>query len=196
METGLRALFRAVLKESLVGVGSQVETGAPLLRLEPLDDAGAATGTTERRTGPARRARRATRRRRAGGPARPTARLRRRRARRRQRPRRPSRGARRATRPAAGGRGRPAGDLRRPVRAQPRQAAVRGAAAESWERSPRAYFHLYLQSLDADPAGLPETFRTRLVRVLSHYGVDGLERTPIRFGVLSGWFGRFRHPAR
>ena len=36
METVLRAPFRARLKECLVSVGSQVQSGAPLLRLEPL----------------------------------------------------------------------------------------------------------------------------------------------------------------
>jgi acetyl/propionyl-CoA carboxylase alpha subunit/acetyl-CoA carboxylase carboxyltransferase component len=52
------------------------------------------------------------------------------------------------------------------------------ARAETWERSPREHFHTYLQSLDAERAGLSETLRGRLTRVLSHYGVDGLERTP------------------
>ena len=44
--------------------------------------------------------------------------------------------------------------------------------------SPREYFHTYLQSLDVERAGLPETFQGRLRRVLGHYGVAGLERTP------------------
>ncbi len=44
--------------------------------------------------------------------------------------------------------------------------------------SPREYFHTYLQSLDVERVGLPESFRTRLARVLSHYGVEDLERTP------------------
>ena len=39
METVLRAPFKARLQECAVSVGSQVETGAPLLRLEPLGDA-------------------------------------------------------------------------------------------------------------------------------------------------------------
>ena len=45
---------------------------------------------------------------------------------------------------------------------------------------PAEYFHTYLQSLDAERAGLSETFRKRLARALGHYGVpDGaLERTP------------------
>ena len=61
METVLRAPFRARLKECPVSVGSQVEAGAPLLRLEPLgdDDAETAAGPSaaDRRAGPARRAR-------------------------------------------------------------------------------------------------------------------------------------------
>ena len=44
--------------------------------------------------------------------------------------------------------------------------------------SPREHFHTYLQSLDADRAKLPESFRTKLLRVLRHYGVDSLDRTP------------------
>ena len=44
--------------------------------------------------------------------------------------------------------------------------------------SPREYFHTYLQSLDVERAGLPETFQVRLRRVLGRYGVAGLERTP------------------
>ncbi|HWO61834.1 MAG TPA: carboxyl transferase domain-containing protein [Umezawaea sp.] len=49
---------------------------------------------------------------------------------------------------------------------------------DSSVHSPREYFHTYLQSLDADRAGLSENFRQRLTHVLSHYGVDGLDRTP------------------
>ena len=44
--------------------------------------------------------------------------------------------------------------------------------------SPREYFHTYLQSLDVERAGLPEVFQGRLRRVLGHYGVAGLDRTP------------------
>ena len=52
METVLRAPVRSRLKECLVSVGTQVETGATLLRLEPLaddddDDDDAATDTTD-----------------------------------------------------------------------------------------------------------------------------------------------------
>ncbi|WP_353510766.1 carboxyl transferase domain-containing protein [Intrasporangium sp.] len=44
--------------------------------------------------------------------------------------------------------------------------------------SPKEHFHTYLQSLDADRAGLPAAFRDKLARVLRHYGVTELDRTP------------------
>ena len=44
--------------------------------------------------------------------------------------------------------------------------------------SPREYFHSYLHSLDVDREHLPEAFRQRLARVLAHYGVTELDRTP------------------
>lgn len=44
--------------------------------------------------------------------------------------------------------------------------------------SPREHFHSYLQSLDVERGGLPEQFRERLITVLAHYGVTELDRTP------------------
>ncbi len=44
--------------------------------------------------------------------------------------------------------------------------------------SPREYFHRYLQSLDLDRSGLPDTFRSKLDSVLAHYGITELGRTP------------------
>ncbi|GEP40164.1 fused acetyl/propionyl-CoA carboxylase subunit alpha/methylmalonyl-CoA decarboxylase subunit alpha [Nocardioides psychrotolerans] len=44
--------------------------------------------------------------------------------------------------------------------------------------SSREHFHTYLQSLDVERGGLPEHFHDRLLRVLQHYGVHDLERTP------------------
>ena len=41
--------------------------------------------------------------------------------------------------------------------------------------SPREYFHSYLQSLDMEREALPASFRTKLSRVLLHYGVADLE---------------------
>ena len=44
--------------------------------------------------------------------------------------------------------------------------------------SSKEHFHSYLQSLDVERGGLPDQFRDRLLRVLRHYGVEDLERTP------------------
>jgi len=44
--------------------------------------------------------------------------------------------------------------------------------------SPREHFHTYLHSLDVEQESLPAAFRTRLSRVLHHYGVADLERSP------------------
>ena len=66
-------------------------------------------------------------------------------------------------RPSAARRGRAAHRVRRPVRAEPQPAGRRGhAAPSSAVHSPREYFHTYLQSLDVERAGLPETFQARL----------------------------------
>ena len=52
------------------------------------------------------------------------------------------------------------------------------AEPDSAVHSPREYFHSYLRSLDVERAGLPEAFQARLRRVLGHYGVTSLDRTP------------------
>ena len=44
--------------------------------------------------------------------------------------------------------------------------------------SDREHFHRYLQSLDVDRAGIPMQFTARLAKVLAHYRVDDLTRTP------------------
>ena len=44
--------------------------------------------------------------------------------------------------------------------------------------SPREHFHTYLQSLDPDRGELPEAFRAKLARVVAHYDVASLDRTP------------------
>ncbi len=44
--------------------------------------------------------------------------------------------------------------------------------------SPREYFHSYLHSLDVEREHLPEAFRERMTQVLAHYGVTDLDRTP------------------
>jgi acetyl/propionyl-CoA carboxylase alpha subunit/acetyl-CoA carboxylase carboxyltransferase component len=45
-------------------------------------------------------------------------------------------------------------------------------------RSPLEHFHAYLRSLDADHEDLPQRFRDRLHDAIAHYGLDSLERTP------------------
>src|SRR5699024_5612136 len=54
-----------------------------------------------------------------------------------------------------------------------------GDADDRYEtHSAREYLHAYLRSLDAEAEGLPESFRARLRRALSYYGVSDLTRTP------------------
>lgn len=184
METVLRAPVKSRVRECLVTVGSQVETGAPLLRLEPVsDDTAAETAETEtvdlelpqEPAGLSAGAR----------VARGIADLR-------------SlllgydldpRDERRALSAYLAGRAelghRPIeaevgllqvfADLSELSRNRP---AGEESRADTRVHSPREYFHAYLQSLDVDRAGLPDTFRQRLARVLAHYGIDGFDRTP------------------
>ncbi len=186
METVLRAPFRAVVRESLVFVGSQVGTGAPLLRLEQLADSDDGDSDGE----PA-----------AAGveldlPADPD---------RRCAEHRVERGLATLRSMLLGFDVDPRDDGRtlagylaaraelpeRPLAAETelleifadlcelsRAAPEGGPAAGPRVHSPREQFHTYLQSLDADRAGLCEGFRSQLTRVLGHYGVDGLDRTP------------------
>ena len=44
--------------------------------------------------------------------------------------------------------------------------------------SPREHFRSYLRSLDSEREGLPDRFQARLRRVLIHYGVSDLDRSP------------------
>ena len=62
--------------------------------------------------------------------------------------------------------------------------------------SSREHFHTYLQSLDVERGGLPEQFRERLLRVLHHYGVEDLDRTPPwrRASSGSSWPSSARRP--
>ncbi|MCU1686899.1 MAG: fused acetyl/propionyl-CoA carboxylase subuit alpha/methylmalonyl-CoA decarboxylase subunit alpha [Amycolatopsis sp.] len=187
METVLRAPFRARLKERSVSVGSQVETGAPLLRLEPLaedDDSGPAVEVSgeidlpaePEAVSPADRAARALADLRSlllGFDTDPHDEKRALNAYLTARAELVAAGRR----PLAGeiellslfadlselSRNRPAGEQ---------------SIGDSELHSPREYFHTYLQSLDVDRARLSETFQARLARVLGHYGVDGLDRTP------------------
>ncbi|HJP75806.1 MAG TPA: carboxyl transferase domain-containing protein [Pseudonocardiaceae bacterium] len=186
METVLRAPFRARLKECSVAVGSLVETGAPLLRLEPLgDDDTAAEQDTAAEVEidlPAEQTNRPAAERVDAGL-------------------RDLRGLllgfdvdpldeRRvldnyvAARAQVGSNRPLAGeiallevfaDLSELSRNRPAGAEVK---ANTHVPSPREYLHTYLQSLDVDRAGLPETFQQRLTQALGHYGVTDLERTP------------------
>jgi acetyl/propionyl-CoA carboxylase alpha subunit/acetyl-CoA carboxylase carboxyltransferase component len=45
--------------------------------------------------------------------------------------------------------------------------------------TPREHFHTYLYSLDVEKESLPAAFRTRLSRVLGHYGVADLGPSPL-----------------
>ncbi|NUW42151.1 ATP-binding protein [Nonomuraea rhodomycinica] len=186
METVLRAPFKARLKECLVSVGSQVETGAPLLRLEPLADAeaedtSAATAVhldLPAPSGQVTARRRATRGQEdlrsllLGFDVDPHD---------EQRVLGDYLAARQAVvedghRPLAEeldlievftdlaelSRNRPAGE---------------DGGGDAHVRSPREYFHTYLQSLDVERAGLPQTFQAKLAKVLRHYGVTELKRT-------------------
>jgi acetyl/propionyl-CoA carboxylase alpha subunit/acetyl-CoA carboxylase carboxyltransferase component len=183
METVLRAPFKARLRECLVIVGSQVETGAPLLRLEPIGDEtvtdAADTEAVALELPPEPEGWTAEDR-----VARGIADLR-------------SlllgydldpRDEQRALSTYLAARA----ELSRPPLEQEvellqvfadlselsrNRPAGEETRADTRVHSPREYFHTYLQSLDCDRAGLSETFRNRLARVLAHYGVNDFERT-------------------
>ncbi|MEV6266945.1 carboxyl transferase domain-containing protein [Kribbella sp. NPDC051936] len=190
METVLYAPFKATVKELQVSTGSQVETGAPLLRLEPVADEAAVeqaapvhngvqldlpNGTGEKSA--AERVERGLDDLRSmllgfdidpqdeGGMLADYLSAR-------------SELAHQRSEPPVGAeielltvfadfaelsRNRPAGT---------------DTTLENRVHSPREYFYTYLQSLDPDRGGLPAEFQARLTRVLSHYGVTGLERSP------------------
>jgi acetyl/propionyl-CoA carboxylase alpha subunit/acetyl-CoA carboxylase carboxyltransferase component len=184
METVLRAPFRAKVRECLVSVGSQVETGAPLLRLEPIGDQAAEEAVETEAvdlelppepTGLTAEARvirgiadlrslllgfdldpRDERRLLADYLAA-----------RAELDRRPLAEEVALLQVFA--------DLSELSRNRP---AGEETKADTRVHSPREHFHTYLQSLDVDRAGLSDTFRTRLGRVLAHYGVNDFERTP------------------
>ncbi|SDM74114.1 ATP-binding protein [Allokutzneria albata] len=186
METVLRAPFRARVRECPVSVGSQVETGAPLMRLEPLADGAAAeeaegTGETVEIDLPEQ-------------PELPAA-------------ERVERGLQDLRNLLLGFDGDPQ-DRKRVLtdyiaarseldgRPTPGELELFTVFADLLElsrnkpnnelevepgspvHSPREYLHSYLQSLDVERAGLPEGFQDKLKRVLGHYGVADLDRTP------------------
>jgi acetyl/propionyl-CoA carboxylase alpha subunit/acetyl-CoA carboxylase carboxyltransferase component len=187
MEAVLRAPFRARVKEVLVAVGAKVDAGAALLRLEPIGGDDAAQAVTENAVDvdlpavpdgqPARlRAARGVEDLRSlllGFDADPH-------------------DERRvlddylAARRAATDEGhRPLdreialmevfADLTELSRNRP---AGEEGGGDTHVHSAREFFHSYLQSLDVERAGLPQSFQTRLSKALGHYGVTELERTP------------------
>ncbi|MBF6243973.1 MULTISPECIES: ATP-binding protein [Nocardia] len=185
METVLRSPFKARLKECSVSVGSQVEAGAPLLRLEPIADddqadEAAAVESVE-----------------LDLPTAPTEVLAHERTVRGQEDLRglllgfdvdPHDGGRVLTDYLAARRAAIA-DNRRPLAEELELIEVFTDLAELSQfwgedaghghvHSAREYFHTYLQSLDVERAGLPESYRAKLSKALAHYGVTDLERTP------------------
>jgi acetyl/propionyl-CoA carboxylase alpha subunit/acetyl-CoA carboxylase carboxyltransferase component len=187
METVLVAPFVGRVRELMVAIGDQVETGMPMVRLEPRADgdqtetATAAGGATADLDLPAPDP--------AGSPADRAGRL-----------LEDLRGMLLGFDGAAQDRRRALdeyGELREQLPVEDRLRAElevvrvfadlceltrnRPAAEEPTDErvhSPREFFHAYLHSLDADREHLPESFRDRLTRMLAHYGVTGLDRAP------------------
>ena len=186
METVLRAPFRARIRECQVSVGSQVEAGAPLMRLEPLAEEDASDSPVAEQAAeidlpgapsalpPDERAGQCLRDLRdllLGFDAGPADRER-------------LLAGYLAGRVELGGRAVPGevelltvfADLSELSRN--RTGSDLAAEPGSAVHSPLEYFHSYLQSLDVERAGVPESFQARLSRVLSHYGVTDLARSP------------------
>ncbi len=185
METVIPAPFAATVRELLVITGSQVETGAPLLRLEPIaDDPATSAAEPEAAaielpqpqplTDPGKRAAKARHQLVAamlGFDTDPT-----------ESPLATYLTSRSELQAAgtdviAGEIGllRLFADLAELTRNRPVGEQER---TELQVHSDREQFHRYLQSLDVDRAGLPDSFRSRLATVLEHYGVRELDRTP------------------
>ncbi|HXB47394.1 MAG TPA: biotin carboxylase N-terminal domain-containing protein, partial [Streptosporangiaceae bacterium] len=187
METVLRAPFRGHVRECLVSVGSQVEAGAPLLRLDPVatEDAGQDTPAASKAAEidlptsmsdvPAaeqvERLREDLRGLLLGfdGDAADRKRL---------------LAGYLAARAELGG---------QPVPGEPELLTVFADLSElsrnrqgsdlevepgSAVHSPGEYFHSYLQTLDVERAGITEGFQARLKRMLAHYDVTSLDRSP------------------
>ncbi|WP_336211604.1 ATP-binding protein [Nonomuraea sp. LPB2021202275-12-8] len=189
METVLRAPFKARVKQCVVSVGSQVETGTPLLRLEPLADDDAETEAAS-----------------AGAsieldlPAVPGKIPVRERTTRGQEDLRSlllgfdvdPHDARRVLDDYLAARRAATEDGHRPLAEELRLIDVFADLAELSRNRPagedgggdvhvhsaREFFHTYLQSLDVERAGLPESFQAKLAKALGHYGVTELERSP------------------
>ena len=187
METVLNAPFAGRIRELLVSTGSQVETGAPLVRLEPVGDVeevaaetagidldlpgdGAPSSDPEPRAEVRRRDLYAVLR---GYDVDP----------------RDNGGTLAAyltdrDQLVAGGRSPLAGELSLLEAFADFADISRNRPAgedlhlENQVHSPREHFHTYLRSLDPERGALPDDFRDKLRRVLRHYGVTELDHTP------------------
>ena len=189
METVVHAPFAARVKELLVSTGSQVETGAPLVRLEPVGDAEEAAavappptvdlGLPNGRSAPLDLSDRAERYRRDlsamllgydldprehGRPL--TAYL-------EERDKLVTEGE--SPLPGELALLETFADFAELARNRP---AGEDLHLENRVHSPREHFHTYLQSFDPERGALPQDFRAKLGRVLRHYGVTDLDRTP------------------
>jgi acetyl/propionyl-CoA carboxylase alpha subunit/acetyl-CoA carboxylase carboxyltransferase component len=168
MENVLRAPFRARVRECPVAVGSQVETGAPLMRLEPLADAAseevaAPTAAVEIELPEGPRADHSVDDLRAlllGYDIEPVL-------------------------PVDHGRRPAAEEIDLLTITADLLELSRNKPGDDWKiepgnavHSPRENFHTYLQSLDVERAGVTAAFQDRLTRVLAHYGVTSLDRSP------------------
>ena len=188
METVLRAPFKARLKECAVAVGSQVEAGAPLLRLEPIADDD--TDTADEAQGAETVE--------LGLPDAPAQLLA------HERTARGQEGLRgqllgfdvdphdegRILADYLVARRAAIADNRRPLAEELELVDLFTDLAELshnrfWGEdggpghvhSAREYFHTYLQSLDVERAGLPQSYQTKLAKALGHYGVTELDRS-------------------
>ncbi|EGD43173.1 acetyl-/propionyl-coenzyme A carboxylase subunit alpha [Nocardioidaceae bacterium Broad-1] len=199
METALTAPFTGRVKELLVRVGSQVETAAPLLRLEPTGGAEGEQASSARLADLDLPAPTAETGRSNGAIADLSSLLLGYDVEEDQRP------ALLAAHLASRSTGAPADTLRtemgllslftdfaelsrnRPAGDEP--------STELRVHSSREYFHTYLRSLDPDRGALPDHFRDKLQRVLAHYGVTDLERTPELERAVFRIFLAQQHPA-
>lgn len=189
METAVRAPFAARVRELLVTTGSQVETGAPLVRLEPVEDGVDDEQAAAEETAPAldlpASAVEASPEEHAArtrddvaailmgydvDPSDESAHI-------------LGYLAARDELVATGGDVVPDeiellglfADLAELSRNRP---AGEDLHTELRVHSSKEHFHAYLQSLDAERGGLPDQFRDRLARVLAHYGITDHDRTP------------------
>ncbi|AEV83030.1 acetyl-CoA carboxylase [Actinoplanes sp. SE50] len=186
MEAVLRAPFRARVKEVLVAVGNKVDAGAALLRLEPIAGDDAEQAVTETAAD-------------VDLPALPDTEPARQRAARGQEDLRSlllgfdvdPHDERRVLDDYLSARRAATDEGHRPLDAEialievfadltelSRNRPAGEDGGDTHVHSAREFFHTYLQSLDVERAGLPQSFQTKLAKALGHYGVTDLERTP------------------